>query len=263
MSRLKWAGGGALAVVMAIVVGSFWPQKGAEQVDELRRQNERLARQRRELLEVVDRLNIERRVAEVEVLQQHLSEGGKVLQTVVRFTEFDRQGNPTPPKVFGIPGNVPHFDALVIKFGNEHVQTGDPLRGKSLALFRRIYGDSQAPEAGYWLDRSGDIPDPYRVDRNPSEFEVRLWSQFWSYATDPDKARAAGVRVAQGEAVYAPVSPGERWVLTLEADGGLNLFKQQSQPTAAEVAVSPGPGPRPADARLSAPSPLAQGRSAP
>lgn len=36
-------------------------------------------------------------------------------------------------------------------------------------------------------------------------------------------AESLGVRVAQGEAVYAPMQPGQRWTLTLEANGGLNL----------------------------------------
>jgi hypothetical protein len=226
---------------------------GNRRAEELRRENERLARERahlerraarlereRKLLgQFVERLSLERRVADVEVLQQHTDEYGQVLQTVVRLTEMDRQGRPLASQTFGVPGRMPHFDALVIKFKDDYVARGDALRGRSLALFRRVYGETQPPEDGYWLGRPGDVPSIYRVDPEPSEFEVELWDEFWSYAKDPARADAAGVRVAQGEAVYAPMSPGERWRLTLESDGGLNLIKER------EVSAGPlGFGPK-------------------
>jgi hypothetical protein len=194
--------------------------------EELARTAERLARERAQLAEVVEHLSVERRVAEVDVLQQHTDVLGQVLQTVIRITEIGRDDELLTPQVFGVPGHVPHFDALVIKFEDDFVARGDLLRGRSLALFRRVYSETQAPEHGYWLGGRGAVPDVYRVTDEPSEFEVELWRDFWSYATDPVKAAGAGVRVAQGEAVYAPMRPGEHWLLTLEADGGLNLIKQ-------------------------------------
>ena len=125
---------------------------------------------------------------------------------------------------------MPYFDAVVVKFDNDYVAHGDALRGKSLALFRRIYDETQAPDSGYWIGNPGNVPDVYRVADTPSDFEINLWQEFWQYAADPEKARAAGVRVAQGEAVYAPVSVGQRWTLTLEANGGLNLVQQANGP---------------------------------
>ncbi len=238
--------------MMAIVLGTFWSRSESDRAEKLAQDVLRLEAQRAELVRVVQRLNVEQRVAEIEVLQQNQSDDGRALQTVLRFTEFDRHGRPLPSRVFGVPGDVPHFDALVIKFENGYIEQGDPLRGRSLALFRRIYSDSQAPDQGFRLDSSGDIPDVYRVDPSPSEFEAQLWRDFWSYARDPGKARAAGVRVAQGEAVYAPMAPGERWVLTLEADGGLNLVREDENKAAARGDLSAE-----GKARLHAPPPLA------
>ncbi|HOW18660.1 MAG TPA: hypothetical protein PLC79_06450, partial [Phycisphaerae bacterium] len=63
----------------------------------------------------------------------------------------------------------------------------------------------------------------FRLADKPGEFEQRLWGRFWSYVTDPAAAKKEGIRIAQGEAVYAPMTTGQRWTLTLEADGGLNL----------------------------------------
>jgi len=241
LTRFKWFGCGGVAAAIAIVGGGLWYQSDHRRAETLRRENEqlvrkheamvrraeRLAHERRQLAEVIERLNVERRVAEIEVLERHTDEHGEVLQTVIRMTEVGRKGQSLAPQMFGVAGRFPHFDALVIKFDNALVAHGDQLRGRSLALFRRVYGETQAPEDGYWLGRRGDVPDVYRVSPDPSEFEVNLWREFWSYATDPAKARSAGVRVAQGEAVYAPMSPGECWTLTLEADGGLNLAKQE------------------------------------
>jgi hypothetical protein len=216
---------------------------------------ERIERERRELAAILERLRLERRMADVEVLQQHRDDQGRVRQTVVRFTEMGRDGRPLPPLVIGVPGGVPHFDALVLKFSDDCVEQGDALRGHSLALFRRIYSESQAPEDGYWLGRPGDVPDIYRTSPEPSEFEIELWQHFWSYATNPEKAAEASVRVAQGEAVYAPMSTGERWHLTLEADGGLNLIKTHNDDAVIPASRPSDPEP---DQHLHAPSPLTQ-----
>ncbi len=275
LSRLKWLVSGAVLAALAIAGGGWLLRFDHERSESLRAEHERLTREhealvqrakqlereREELAHIVERFKLERRVAEVEVLEQHTALDGVVLQTVIRLTEIGRDGTLLPAQVFGVAGRVPHFDALVIKFDEDYVGRGDPLRGTSLALFRRVYGETQSPESGYWLGRRGEVPDVYRVSAEPSEFEVSLWREFWSYAADPAKARDAGVRVAQGEAVYAPMSPGERWLLTLEADGGLNLIKHGDQ-TAGTAPVAPPSSGRPKVTpgenvqRLSAPSPL-------
>ncbi|MCP4592849.1 MAG: hypothetical protein GY842_19105 [bacterium] len=256
--RFRWFGCGVVAASILIAGGGLWLKSDRRRAELLHRENERLlrqqealarraerlARERKQLAEIIERLDVERRVAEVEVLEQHAEADGRVRQTVIRLTEIDRHGHPLEPHTFGVPGSVPHFDALVIKFENAHVAHGDQLRGRSLALFRRVYGETQAPEDGYWLGRRGAIPDVYRTSRNPSDFELSLWRDFWTYALDRAKARQAGIRVAQGEAVYAPMRPGDRWLLTLEADGGLNLVKPDD-PLAADSVVIAAPKPFP------------------
>lgn len=269
MRRVTWFTSGALFAAVALVGGSLFLQVDHERRADLERENarlmreqqalaemaERLERERRQLERVVERLGVERRMADVDVLQQHTAADGRVVQTIIRLTEIGRDGTPLAPQVFGVPGQVPHFDALVIKFQDDYVRRGDPLRGASLALFRRVYGESQAPDQGYWLGRQDAVPDVYRVDPQPTEFEQNLWREFWSYVADPRAAAAAGVRVAQGEAVYAPMSPGERWRLTLEADGGLNLVKQVGIEQAAGLHADMQAGSR-SDTRLHSPSPL-------
>ena len=200
--------------------------------DNLLAEKKRIERQHRQLQQIVERLTAENRVAEVEVLECAPDESGRQ-RRLLRFVEFDRKDRPLPERRFLLPGNVVFFDALVIKFAEEQIAAADPLRGRSIALFRRIYSENQAPAEGQPVDTAGDVPNIYRITPNPTPFERKLWNAFWSYATDPEKARDAGVRVAQGEAVYAPLAPGEKWTLTLENDGGLNLIKQPApaQPT--------------------------------
>ena len=274
MKRIHWFSGGAVAAVILFFTGGLMMKSDRNHQEKLIRENERLTqehealrrtadrlhREKQQLADVVERLSIERRVAEVDVIQQHFDENGRVLQTVIRLTEIDRDGNPLPSQTFGVPGRMPHFDALVIKFKDDYVAQGDALRGKSVALFRRVYCETQAPEDGFWLGRRGDVPDVYRTNPDPTPFELNLWERFWSFAASPHSAALAGVRVAQGEAVYAPMKPGENWLLTLEADGGLNLIKRRGT-TALPGSSDDTPHATQSvalGARLHAPSPLKQ-----
>jgi hypothetical protein len=217
-----------LAVVTVCGVGTVWLLAPGE-ADRLRKVNEDLVRERQELQQAVERLTGEDRVAEVRVLDQ--VRPGQVVDgrtadrtlTTIEFVELDSQQHPLPSQKFVIPDDVVFFDALVIKFDQKLVATGDALKGRSLALFRRVYGEHQNPSDGYPVDPTGDIPRVFRVHPEAGKFEQQLWAQFWSYATQPALAAQSGVRVAQGEAVYVPMQKGQLWTLTLQNNGGLNI----------------------------------------
>lgn len=223
---IQWILG--LAVVTVCGVSTVWFLAPGE-ADRLRREKEELAQQRAELQRSIQRLTGEDRVAEVRVIDQvragDMVDGRRVeqTQTTIEFVELDRQQHPLPAQRFVVPDTVLFFDALVIKFDQEHVTAGDALRGKSLALFRRIYGEHQRPIDGFAVDPEGNVPHVFRVNPEAGRFERKLWAQFWSYATDPELAARDGVRVAQGEAVYVPMNKGEVWTLTLQNNGGLNI----------------------------------------
>lgn len=208
------------------LTGVLWTNQlfRSNQIDLLEEEVAQLERREKELKQIVERLSTEQRLAEVDVIDQSTDEIGRTW-TKLRFVEFDRQDRPLPEHIFELPGRVVFFDALVIKFTEDMTALADPLRGKSIALFRRVYSENQAPIEGQLIDPIGEVPDVYRLTDQPSDFELGLWRDFWSYATDPVKARSEHVRVAQGEAVYAPLAAGEKWTLTLENDGGLNLRK--------------------------------------
>jgi len=125
-----------------------------------------------------------------------------------------------------LPGREFYIDALVVKFDRKLVEEGDGLRGKSLLLFRRAFGDRQKPIDGVPLFRTGIdslVPEAMQIDAAPTKFEQDLWARFWGYANDPKAASEAGIRVAQGEAPHVKAVVGQVYKLTLRASGGLDI----------------------------------------
>ena len=176
------------------------------------------------LAEVVKRLEAETRRAQVIVTKQGMNPDTGRLETTIKFMETGPGGDPLPPRYFTMEGDVIYFDALVIRFARDYVERGDALRGKSICLFRRVFGENQAPEDGFPVDRAAGadgIPDVYRVNPEPTAFERELWQSFWRYAEDPAAAREKGIRVIQGEAVYTRFIPGNLYTLTLDHGGGI------------------------------------------
>jgi hypothetical protein len=163
-------------------------------------------------------------VADLRVNRIDVGPDGKTRMDLT-FLQY-QPGTETPAfrKDFALPGDEVYIDGLVIQFERPYVEAADGLRGKSLLLFRRAFGDRQQPVDGVPLyEARGEIPAEYVVDDRPSEFERRLWSEFWTLANDPQKARERGVRVAQGEAPHVKVVAGQVYKLTLRASGGLEL----------------------------------------
>jgi hypothetical protein len=224
-TTLKFAA--AAALVVASSVGVYLYQRDNDVAEKLK-----AAEQRNELLKgVVTRLSAERRVADVVVTEQSVDPSTKRQRTTLLFVEYARDGSPLPGKRFTIDGNVAHLDAMVVKFAGRYVEENDPLKGHSVALFTRLYGESQAPEAAFTIDSPGAVPDVYRSpDREFSTrqaaFERELWGNFWRLADDPAYRASMGVRVAQGEGVWAPFLPDRLYTVSIESDGGLNLVSE-------------------------------------
>ena len=177
-------------------------------------------------------LKVEHRIGRIEVVSQEGSRQTEDLATQFSFVEVDRQGNPMDePRRFSIAGDVVYLDAWVIKFTDDYVERGDLLRSTSVCMFRRIFGEAQRPVDGFELDPVGAQPTAYRTGE-PSEFEQELWSEFWSYANDPEKAKTKGVRAMHGEAPSIKLMPGKSYRVQLRASGGLSVVPEDA--TAAE-----------------------------
>jgi hypothetical protein len=189
------------------------------------RQIAKLEQEKKQLERAVQRLSTEKRVAEIVVLDQKTIEG--VLQSTLLFVESDKNGRSLPSRTFVVRGTMIHINAMVIKFEHDFIKSGDPLRGHSIALFTRIYGDHQSPNEGYPIDTPGQMPQVYRdADPNVTEFELDLWKNFWRLVDDPTYRANKGVRIAQGEGPWGPFEPGKLYTITLESAGGLNIASQ-------------------------------------
>ncbi len=171
---------------------------------------------------MINRLNRNRRLAHIHVLDQRLAMGGEVLQTELEFIELDDDGGELARQRFTLPGDVLFVDVWSVKFDPADVADGHPMRGQTLVLFRRLYSDLMPPIDGYPIDVPGAVPPGYAIGE-PAEFEKRVWEHFWELATNPAAADAMGVRVAQGEAVYKPVRAGQVYELIVDAAGGISL----------------------------------------
>jgi hypothetical protein len=207
-----------VAMVLALAVGvyTFRAQHSVDAA--LQREQERTA----ELQQIVQRLTAERRVADVIVTDQQAIQG--VLHTTILFVEYGRDGTSLPARRFTIEGDMIHLDALVVKFDGKFVEQNDLLRGHSIALFTRLYGDSQTPAQAFHIDEPGEVPAVYRdSDPKVGEFERTLWHNFWKLADDAAYRQQMGVRVAQGEGVWRPFEPDRLYTITLESSGGLNI----------------------------------------
>ncbi len=226
---------------IGLLVGGGWLAVALVQTARLQRQVADLERQVKEEQEhrkrVMERLSRARRLGRLEVVKQHRA-GDPAAQplspsaaaelqpqevvTTVEFIELDESGREIGRRRATVPGRTVFLDAWTVRFPGEGVAEADPLRGRSIALLRRIYSDRLAPADGIAIDTPGAVPDGYAASEG-ARFERALWKRFWSLATDPDAAAEQGVRVAQGEAVYKPVAAGQRYEVELENAGGLLL----------------------------------------
>lgn len=167
-------------------------------------------------------LKVDRRVARIEVTSREDTPEGP--RTHFVFTELGPDGQALgEPRELSVEGTRVYLEALVIKFDDSYVEAGDFLRGTSVCLFRRVFGERQRPDEGAVLETSGSLPTAYGGDQNPDPFYAELWRHFWAYAEDPKAAREMGVRALHGEAPFIEARPGRRYRIVLRSSGGLSI----------------------------------------
>jgi len=204
-----------------------------QQIDRLELELEAKQREIERLSTAVRLLKVDHRVAQIDVLSQEGSAQNGDLVTRFSFVEVDGAGKPLEePRTFSIKGDLVYVDSWVVKFTDDYVEMGDPLRSTSICLFRRLFGETQKPSEGFVLDAVGSQPAAYRNGGRMSELEQEIWSKFWEYANDPAKAHKVGVRAAHGEAPFQKLVPGKRYKVILRASGGLSFIPENLPPKA-------------------------------
>ena len=193
-----------------------------------------------ERLEVSMRLlKVRRRVARLTVLDQRerpnaenseavtAEDNGDTTSKVVsriEFVEINENGQPIgEAKQFDILGDMVYVDYLRVTFDDKYIEESDLDRSTSIALFQRIFGEYQEAADGYQLDTVGTRPTAYARGSEMSDFERKIWNDFWLIANDSQQATELGIHAAHGSAVSMRVQPGQTYEIELRSTGDMTI----------------------------------------
>jgi hypothetical protein len=168
-------------------------------------------------------LKVRRRIARLKCLEQTKSDEGK-LTSLLEFIEVNDEGLPIgQPKQFKVDGDLVYVDYLTVKFDDKYVEQSDLDRSTALVLFQRVFGEHQEPAKGERLDNVGTRPTAYARGTLMSDFEKKIWDDFWLIANDPARARDMGIVALHGDAPSMRVQPGKTYELDLRTTGEMSF----------------------------------------
>jgi len=174
-------------------------------------------------------LKIDHRVARFTAVDQTKDDVTGEISSLIEFVELNDEGHPIDtPKQYLIRGDIVYIDGWVVKFEDKYVEQADLERGTSLLLFKRIFGSGQKPDEGLPLDEFGSAPRAYARGGKTSEFEQKIWDDFWNIANDPDRAKQLGIRAAHGGAPFMKVEKGKSYKILLRASGDPTIVAEES-----------------------------------
>jgi len=207
---------GAVAVLAAGVayMGRGFYQ-GAITIHELLTEN-------KQLKQAIGNLTDEDQIGYAKVISQR-SEDGRLL-TTIRFVETARADKTVRilQKEYTIEGDVVHFDALIVTFGDKMVMDG---RARALYLWRRIYGEKMAPQDGYPIEEPGAQPRRYSglLQALPIQQQQLFWTEIWDLANDLDRLKQHDIKAIYGNAIYRKLREGLIYVFKIKPTGELSV----------------------------------------
>jgi hypothetical protein len=177
-----------------------------------------LLNENKQLKEAITNLTSEDQIGYAKVINQQ-TQNGKLI-TTLRFVETARNDKTKKilEKDYTIEGDVVHFDALIVKFGDKMVMDG---RERAMYLWRRIYGETMSPQNGLAIESAGAEPARYAdlLARLPIKQREMFWSNIWDLANDLDKLKQEGITAIYGSAVYSKLRPGLIYVFKITPTG--------------------------------------------
>lgn len=179
---------------------------------------EALLTENKELKQAIDNLTTEEQIGYAKVISQREVNGREL--TTLKFVETSRE-DPLDivfESEFIIEGDVVHFDALIVKFSDEFVQDG---KGRSLYLWRRVYGEYMPPSEGFPIEVHGREPERYRglLSKLPMNHRELFWAEIWDLAHDKGSLQKFGISAVFGSAVYTELRPGLIYVFKISSTG--------------------------------------------
>ncbi len=184
---------------------------GAKTIHELLAENKHLK-------QAITNLTREEQIGYAKVLSQETTNGR--LLTTIKFVETARDDKLKKilEKEYTIEGNIIHFDALIVKFGNKMVMDG---KTRALYLWRRIYGEKMTPEEGFVIEQPGTEPQRYSdlLETLPIKQRQMFWSNIWDLANDPEKLKEHDIEAIYGNVVYSRLREGLIYVFKVSPTG--------------------------------------------
>ena len=116
-----------------------------------------------------------------------------------------------------------YVDYLTVTFDDKYIEQSDLDRSTAIALFQRIFGEHQEPIKGQRLDDVGTRPTAYARGTPMSDFEKKIWDDFWLIANDPARARELGIIAIHGDGLSMRVQPGKTYEIDLRATGDMSF----------------------------------------
>lgn len=190
LSKVAWVA----AVVTAAILGlSFYFSSST--IHNLLTENH-------ELSEAIRNLTEEQQIGFATLISQTRDAQGQV-ESLVRFVQT-APGKPQEiihEQLFVVSGDVIHFDALIVKFSDTYVKDG---KGRALYLWRRIYGEEEAPSQGNAIETPGSSPERYReISRTLRLRDQKVfWEAIWDLANHPQQLSQYGITAVFGNAIY-------------------------------------------------------------
>ena len=179
-----------------------------------------LLTENKQLKQAITNLTLEDQIGYAKVISQEYREGK--LFTNVRFVETDR--NDKLKKILEkdciVEGDIVHFDALIVKFGDKMVTDG---KEKALYLWRRVYGENTAPENGLTIEAVGKEPERYKdlLKLLPTNERNLFWTNIWELANNPDQLKQYDIKAVYGNVVYSRLRKGLVYVFKISPTGQL------------------------------------------
>lgn len=168
-------------------------------------------------------LKVDRRVANITCLDKGKDEDGNPYMNV-SFSEMDEDGKPIgTKKTYTLKGEKFYVDGWIANFEDKYIEQADGLRGASLFVFKSIYGDGETPRDAQRLDvETNNGPGIYQNEEQ-SEFEKKIWKDFWRFSTDINLQREIGIRATHGVSNYILPREGKTYEISIRASGGMSL----------------------------------------
>lgn len=179
-----------------------------------------LLSENKQLKDAITNLTTEEQIGYAKVISQETKDGKN--WTTLRFVETDRSDKlkKIVEKDYKIEGDIVHFDALIVKFGDKMVMDG---KERAMYLWRRIYGEEMSPQNGFPIEQAGAEPARYAdlLSRLPIKQRELFWSNIWDLANDAEKLKEYGITAIYGNVVYSRLKPGLIYVFKISSTGQL------------------------------------------